>query len=176
MVKSAETLALSEAAIAANNFIYRFIAAEWDIIKETKFDDPEDGPEPYIKSEQQLSDICGHPLPPSPTLAILSSPALETVIPYLLRPAQTTTNLGSGGKGDLLKTINTVASIRFDALSRLHRSISEHAEKYGAEPAWGDILKQMKRKLDQGKWAGMSGGMYHLLLWKSKLYFDHQIC
>ena len=167
---------MREAAVAANNLIYHFITAEWDIIKETTFHDSEDGPEPYFKSEQQLSNICGRPLPPSPTLAILSSPALETIIPYLLRPAQTATNLGTGGKGDLLKAVNTVASIRFDALFMLYQNVSEHAEKYGAEPAWGDILKQMKKKLDQGKWADSSGGMCHLLFGWLIFYFDHEIC
>lgn len=161
VVQAAETLALSEAAIAANSLIYHFIAAKWDIIEDTTFRASEDEPESFIKSEQQLSNICGRPLPPSPVLAMLSSPALETIIPYLLRPAQTTTNLGTGGKGDMLKTVNTVASIRFDALSMLHQNISKHAEMHGAEPAWGDIVKQMKQRLDQGRWAGMSGGTYH---------------
>lgn len=159
VVQAAETLALKESAIAANNLIRSFIKAEWETIPEGF---SSSGVEPVycIKSEQHLSDICGGPLPPSPILAMLSSPALEHVIPYLLGPAQTSMNLGIGGRGDTLNTVNDVAAIRFDALFSLHRKLSEYAENHSAEPAWGDILGQMKRRINQGRWGGVSGGMY----------------
>ena len=160
VVQAAETLALKESAVAANNLIRSFINAEWEKISDDSFSNS--GPEPmyYVKSERHLSDICGKPLPPSPALAILSSPALENVIPYLLRPAQTSMNLGIGGKGDTLNTANDVAAIRFDALSSLHRKLSEYADFHGEETGWGEILDQMKKRLDQGRWGGSSGGMY----------------
>ena len=160
VVQAAETLALKEPAVAANNFIRSFINSEWEAISDDSFSSSRSEPAYYVKSEQHLSDICGGPLPPSSVLAILSSPALENVIPYLLRPAQTSMNLGLGGRGDTLNTVNDVAAIRFDALFSLHRKLSEYAETCGAEPAWGDILDQMKKRLDQGRWGGISGGMY----------------
>ena len=109
-------------------------------------------------SEQQLADVCGGPLPPSPPLAILSSPALETVVPYLLKPAQISTSLGIGGKGDMEKAINRVAAIRYDALTILHRKLKQFANMHGAEPAWSDIVVQMEKRLAQGRWGGVSGG------------------
>ena len=160
VVQAAGTLALKESAIAANNLIRSFINAEWEAISDGSFSNSGVEPTYCVKSEQHLSDMCGGPLPPSPILAIFSSPALEHVIPFLLKPAQTSMNLGIGGKGDTLNTANDVAAIRFDALFSLHRKLSKYAEIHRADPAWGDILGQMKKRIDQGRWGGNSGGMY----------------
>ena len=160
VVQAAGTLALKESAVAANNLIRSFINAEWEAMSDGSFSNSGVEPAYCVKSEQQLSDICGGPLPPSPILAIFSSPALEHVIPFLLKPAQTSINLGIGGRGDTLDTTNDVAAIRFDALFSLHRKLSKYVEIHGADPAWGDILGQMKKRLDQGRWGGNSGGMY----------------
>ena len=160
VVQAAETLALKEAAVAANNLIRSFIDAEWEIISDDSFSNNGAEPVYYVKSEQHLSDICGGPLPPSSILAILSSPALETVIPYLLRPAQTPMNLGIGGKGDTLNTVNDVAAVRFEALFNLHQKLSEYVRTRGGDPGWEHILGKMKMRIDQGRWGGTNGGMY----------------
>ena len=161
VVQAAATLALKDTAIAANNLIRSFINAEWGEMSDGLFSNSDAEPVYYIKTEQRLSDICGGPLPSSPMLAIFSSPALESVVPYLLKPAQTSMNLGVGGRGDALNTVNDVAAIRYDALFSLHRKLSEFAEIHGTEETpWGDILGQLKRRLDQGKWGSMNGGMY----------------
>lgn len=112
-----------------------------------------------LNSEQELADICGgRPLPPSPPLAILSSPALENVIPYLLKPAQVLTGRGIGGNEEMEKTVNEVAATRFNALSVLHWKLKQEAMKMSAEGAWWDIVAQMERRLHQGRWGGISGG------------------
>ena len=123
---------------------------------------PSGGTEPkyYIRSEQQLVDICGgHALPPSGPLIMLSSPALEIVLPYLLKPAQTSSNLGVGGKADQEGTVNTVAAIKFDALSSLHDKLKQLANVQGAQ--WWDIVAQLEKRLAQGRWGGVSGGTSH---------------
>lgn len=160
VVQAAETLALKEAAVAANSLISTFVNADWEVIDDDSFANCGDEPEYYIRTEQQLADLCGGPLAPTPPIALLSGPALQSVIPYLLKPAQTSTNLGIGGKGDVIKVVNNIAAIRFEALSNLHQKLSEHSRMPGSESAWGDILAQVKKRLDQGRWGGVSGGMY----------------
>ena len=108
-------------------------------------------------SERQLQEICGgEPLAPSPPLAILSSPALQTVIPYLLKPAQISNSRGIGARGDLGKAINDVAAIRFDALSALHGKLKVHTHMHGEATAWQDILGKMEKRLAQGRWGAVS--------------------
>ena len=132
--------------------------AKWAVDRRCLFSVMADSPS---NSERQLEDFCGAgPLAPSPPLAILSSPALQTVIPYLLKPAQIPNNRGMGARGDVGKAINDVAAIRFDALTALHGKLKVHVHMHGDEPAWQDILGKMEKRLAQGRWGAVSEGTW----------------
>lgn len=89
---------------------------------------------------------------------MLSSPALQTVIPYLLKSAQISNNRGIGARGDVGKAINDVAAIRFDALTALHRNLKTHVHMHGEAIEWQDILGKMEKRLAQGRWGAVGEG------------------
>ncbi|KAL9589143.1 MAG: hypothetical protein Q9203_002070 [Teloschistes exilis] len=128
VVKAAETVALKDTALAAIALIKSIITSKW-------------GPLPAdnhvatfgLPSEAQLADSCHSPqaLPPNGTLAILAPPALETVVSYLLRPAQTFSNLVGGGKGDVESAAYRVAAAKFEVLVSLKPKLEEVAQQTG---------------------------------------------
>jgi len=157
VIKSAETLALKDTAVAAARLVLSVINAEWEPMDKL----PPSAPFPesmfLVRSEEDLTNVCGiQSLPPTGYLAILSSPALETVIPWLLLPGQKSTDLGIGGKGDAEGSANSVAEIKYDALQALYQRLERHSMATGSEPAWQDIVAQMRKRLAQGRWGGVS--------------------
>ena len=100
-MKAAGSLALPEVAVAANKFISSFVSATWKSLDDDLWRnciDQKEEPEYYIYHEDQLEADFGRSVPSTPAAAMVSSPALENVIPYLLKPAQTSTDLSVGGK------------------------------------------------------------------------------
>ena len=158
VIKSAETLALKDAAVAAGRVVLSVVNAEWEPMERVIPSSQLDESMFRLRSEQELADVCGfRSLAPSGFLAILASPALETVMPWLLQPAQKSTDLGIGGKGDVEGAANSVAEVKYDALQSLYKKLEQHSMAHGADPAWQDILAQMRKRLTQGRWGGISG-------------------
>lgn len=158
VIKSAETLALKDTAVAAARLVHSVINAEWEPMDKI----PSSAPFPesmfLVRSEDDLNRVCGtQSLPLTGHLAILSNPALETVIPWLLSPGQKSTDLGIGGKGDVEGSANDVAEIKYDALQALHQRLQRHSITNGADPAWQDIVARMRKRLAQGRWGDVSG-------------------
>ncbi|KAL8663683.1 MAG: hypothetical protein Q9202_003629 [Teloschistes flavicans] len=141
IVKAAETVALKEAALAAIALMKSIITSEWGPLPA---DDHETGFS--LPTEAQLAESCHSPqrLPPSGTLAMLTPPALENVISYLLRPAQTFSNLVGGGKGDVESAAYRVAAAKFDVLVSLKPKLEEVAQQTGTlEDAVAVINKRL---------------------------------
>ncbi|KAI4136477.1 MAG: hypothetical protein L6R39_007766, partial [Caloplaca ligustica] len=122
VVKGAETVALKDVALAAISLIEAVITASWAPLPPAHQDDL-----PLLPTEHELAEQCHspQPLPPSGILAILASPALETVLPCLLRPAQTFSNLVGGGKGDVDGSAYRVAAAKYDVLLALKARVRE---------------------------------------------------
>lgn len=158
VIKSAETLALKDTAVAAARLVLSVINADWEPMEKVAPSAPFTESMFLVRSEEDLTKVCGtQSLPPTGHLAILSSPALETVIPWLLLPGQKSTDLGIGGKGDAEGSANSVAEIKYDALQALYQRLERHSMAIGADPAWQDIVAQMRKRLAQGRWGGVSG-------------------
>lgn len=124
IAQAAETLALKDVALAAIEVINAVITANWDLLPA---ESPESSREdPFaLPTEQELAQKChseAQPMPSSGILAILSSPAVETLVPYLIRPAQTFNNL-VGGTGDSESAAYKVAVAKYDVLKTFHERI-----------------------------------------------------
>lgn len=124
IAQAAETLALKDVALAAVEVINAVVTANWDPLPaESPRSSRED---PFaLPTEQELAQKChsdAQPMPSSGILAILSSPAVETVVPYLIRPAQTFNNL-VGGTGDSESAAYKVAVAKYDVLKTFHERI-----------------------------------------------------
>lgn len=155
IVQTAETLALKDVALAAIEVINAVIMANWDPLPTESLGSSRD---PFtLPTEQELALKC-HPvaqtLPSSGILAILSSPAVESVVPYLIRPAQTFNNL-VGGTGDSESAAYKVAVAKYDALKVFHEKIqglSLGHETFRLQ----DILTQVGARLARGPMGGMT--------------------
>ncbi|KAL8706682.1 MAG: hypothetical protein Q9201_000316 [Fulgogasparrea decipioides] len=150
VVKAAEIVALKEAALAAIALMKAVITANWGPLLS---DADEDQPE--LPTEAQLAEKChsSQHLPPTGLLAILTPPAMEAVLPYLLRPAQTFSNLVGGGKGDVESAAYRVAAAKFDLLTSLKPRLQEVAQETGQLE---DVVAVVNRRLALGVLGGNS--------------------
>lgn len=130
IVTHADTVALKDLALAAINCLHAVITANWS----TK-------PSLALPSASMAT-------PPSGHLAILSPPALEYTLPYLIKPPQTFANL-VGGRGDSESSAYKVAAAKWDTLKALHGALITQVE---LEPGQGyeDILGTLSKRLAEG--------------------------
>ena len=126
----ADTVALKDHALAALNCLAAVITANWS----TK-------PSLALPSSSIPTPESGH-------LAILSPPALEYTLPYLLKPPQTFANL-VGGRGDAESAAYKIAAAKFDALKAFHGRLAVEVER---DPGQGyeDILATIGKRLAEG--------------------------
>ena len=157
-IKAAETIALKDAAVAAGHLVLGIITADWDPFENFLSSSQLDESMFRLRSEQAFADSMGtRSLPPSGFLAILTSPALEVVVSWLLGPAQKSSNLGVGGKGDAEGAANSVAQVKYDALQSLYGKLHEYTVSHGTNAEWQSILSQLSKRLAQGRWGGSTG-------------------
>ncbi|KAL8858200.1 MAG: hypothetical protein Q9178_005212 [Gyalolechia marmorata] len=151
VVKAAETVALNDTALAAIALINAIITASWDSLPSEPDQEPHGLP-----TEKQLAERChaSQGLPPTGLLAILAPPALETVLPYLLRPAQTFSNLVSGGKGDVESAAYRVAAAKYDVLVSLRSKLKDYVQETGELK---EVVELVNRRLALGPMGGDSG-------------------
>lgn len=151
VVTAAEAVALKENALAAIELMSAVIGANWRCLPQEE----ESASQSHyaLSTESELALMCGSPnqqLPPSGVLAILASPALDVVLPYLLRPAQTFTNL-VGGRGDTESAAYRIAVAKHDALILLHRRLKDVAQDTAGLQ---DIVTAVGRRVVQGPMGG----------------------
>ena len=151
LINVAETVALKDVALAAIRLMGSIIAARWTPLSSTTPDVSSSSH--LLPTEQQLADKCHFSgnLPPSGVLTIMSSPALDVVLPYLLRSAQTFSNL-VGGRGDTESAAYKVAVAKHDVLILLHRKLSEvgRAAEGPQLAHWHDIIRTLEKRISQG--------------------------
>ena len=152
LISAAETVALTENALAAMKLMGAIISAEWaPLPADSSVNAPTS---PYrLPSENELAVQCSsseQQLPPSGVMAILTAPALEEVLPYLLQPAQTFSNL-VGGRGDTQSSAYRVAVAKFDVLLQLHQKLKELAQ---VDELFNDVVATVGRRVAQGPMGG----------------------
>lgn len=132
VVTCAETPALKENALAAINLISAVITANWS-----------------TSSGSSSSGATNTGIE-----AMFMPPALSSVIPYLLRPSQSFSNL-VGGRGDAESAAYRLAMAKFDVLRALHSRLNTLLE--GRPP---DEVREKKQiadavsaRLAEGPWA-----------------------
>ncbi|KAL8711135.1 MAG: hypothetical protein Q9225_007172 [Loekoesia sp. 1 TL-2023] len=150
VVKAAETVALKDTALAAIALMEAVISASWDSLP-SNVDNNQSG----LPTEAQLAETChsSRSLPPTGILAILAPPALETVLPYLFRPAQTFSNLVGGGKGDVESAAYRVAAAKYDVLLSLKSRLKEVMQETGQ---LGEVLATVDKRLALGVLGGQN--------------------
>jgi len=130
VVTCAETPALKENALAAINLISAVITANWPTSSASSSGATDTGVE-----------------------AMLMPPALSSVVPYLLRPPQTFSNL-VGGRGDAESAAYRLAMAKFDALGAFHDMLNAFLEGRPVEEAREkrQILDAVRARIAEGPW------------------------
>lgn len=151
IVSAAETVAVKEVALAAVSLIGAVITAQWAQLPsekssssgETSFELPTEG---------NLAQRCGvSTLPSTGIAAIMSEPAIGIVVPYLMKPAQTFSNLVGGGRGDVESAAYKVAVAKHDVLVLFHQELKGWV---GDHPDAQDMVTTVGRRVAQGPMGG----------------------
>ena len=130
IVRHADTVALMNLALAAINCLISVITAKWSTATDMA-----------LPSSSIATPDTGY-------LAILSPPALEYALPYLLKPPQTFANL-VGGRGDTESAAYKIAAAKYDALRALHGKLVVQVEQ-GPREGYEDILATLSKRLAEG--------------------------
>ena len=151
LVKAAETVALKDTALAAIKLMGDIICAKWSLLPSIE---PNESNSQYsLPTERQLAAEChfSGDLPSSGVYTIMASPALDVILPYLLRPAQKFSGVMSG-RGDPENAPYKVAVAKYEVLNLLHRKLSE--VRMAAEESqlshWYDIIRTLEQRISQG--------------------------
>ncbi|MCJ1228628.1 hypothetical protein MMC12_005289 [Toensbergia leucococca] len=145
VVNAAEISALEENALAAINLMKTVIAAQWGPLSSGSPGRSIDTPY-TLPTELELVDKCHcdeQQMPSSGVLAILTSPAIEAVLPYLLQPA---TYLPMA-VGDTASTAYRIGMAKFDVLKLLHRKLIEIAAEHDQ---LHDAVATIAQRISQG--------------------------
>ncbi|KAK3117100.1 hypothetical protein LTR53_001905, partial [Teratosphaeriaceae sp. CCFEE 6253] len=130
ITRHADTVALLDLALSAITCLTSVITATWH---------------PQPDSTLPTSTIA---TPESGILAILSPPALEHTLPYLLKPAKTFANL-VGGRGDTESAAYKIAVAKFDALRALHGRL-QALVKVSPVEGYEEILATVGKRVAEG--------------------------
>lgn len=150
VVSAAETVALKDTAMAALSVMAAVITAHWGSLPSTMTSNS-----PFaLPTEGELANKCGAPsLPATGIETIMTEPAIGVVVPYLIKPAQTFSNLVDGGRGDVDSAAYKVAVAKHDTLIHLHEMLKQWV---GIHPEAQEMLATVGRRVAQGPMGGSS--------------------
>ena len=151
VVTAAETVALKEVALAALSLMTAVITAHWALLPSTT----SSSDTPFaLPTEDALANKChALSLPATGVEAIMTEPAIGIVIPYLIKPAQTFSNLVGGGRGDVESAAYKVAVAKHETLKQLHEKLKDWV---GNHPEAQQMLATVARRVAQGPMGGTS--------------------
>ena len=144
VVTAADTVALTVSAMSAISLIGAVITATWSPLPAT-----DSATSFRLPSEGELAAKChAESLPQSGIEAIMTQPAREIVIPYLMRPAR-----GGGGGGHVECPEYQIASAKHEVLTLFHQRLAQWVETRGEGQ---DMVAAVGRRVAQGPMGGMS--------------------
>ncbi|KAH3980556.1 hypothetical protein HBI95_104290 [Parastagonospora nodorum] len=139
IVSHIETIAMKENALAALALVRALITSSWST---------EPVPGLDLASDTTFARLSS--FPKSGTDVILDPSISGGVLPSLLKPATTFSNL-VGGLGDAENAAYQVAMAKFDVLKALGQKLEEDGGRQ-------DVLAMVRRRVGEGPW-GVSGGV-----------------
>jgi hypothetical protein len=160
ITRVASTFALEEKALAANALIKAVIESNWAPLPPGPDSEVSSSAAPFpLLTEPELESYCrsrASPLPPDGIRAIMSEPALSVVFPYLMKPAQSFSNV-TGPRADVESVAYKVASAKHDVLISLHRRLKELSQESDSEPgAWSQLVGAVGARVSRGPLGGGS--------------------
>ena len=149
ITRAAETVAVLEPALSANSMIGHIIDASWQLLPDVPSSEQFALPTEEWLS-RQVND--GGPLPQSGVEAILAAHAAAIVLPYLMKPATTFSNLVGGGNGDVESAAWKVAVAKHEVLIKLRDKL----KMMNGSPDLQDMITTVSQRIAQGPMGGLS--------------------
>ncbi|CAP96711.1 hypothetical protein EN45_079790 [Penicillium chrysogenum] len=154
VVGAADVLVMKDVALSAINFMKAITTANW----KPSPSEPVNPSRFQLPSEEglgQLSPATNGFFPTSGAWAVLTPPALTTLLPYLFKPPRTYADFVGGGAGDSQSVVWKVATAKHDVLVALH---SRLPETDGQLEGFEDIMQTLQQRVNQGPWGPVQSG------------------
>ncbi|KAL9099453.1 MAG: hypothetical protein Q9163_005048 [Psora crenata] len=150
IIKIAGTVAILDAALAANRLMGSIIRACWQRLPTA----PNNTARYNLPTEEWLSTRYNHgaPLPQTGIEAIMATGTVMTLLPYLLKPGQTFTSVVGGGNGDVKSAAWKVAVAKHE----MRILFLEKIKQLPSSPDMQAMIVTLERCFAQGPMGGSS--------------------
>lgn len=163
VVAAADILAMKDVALSAISFMKAVVVANWQPLAPASHIQVSATSSRYqLPSEEglgRLSPAMSGLLPLSGPWAILTPPALTTLLPYLFKPPRSYADFVGGGAGDSQSAVWKVATAKHDVLVALHNQL----QKLGGQmEGFEDILRTLQQRVNEGPLGPLQSGATHV--------------
>jgi hypothetical protein len=149
IVAAADILAMKDVALSAIAFMNAIVLAHWQPLPpashvakvSSRFQLPSE------EDLGQLSPASSGLLPLSGPWAVLTPPALTTLLPYLFKPPRSYAEFVGGGAGDSQNAVWKVATAKHEVLVALYNGLRESG---GQMEGFEDILQTLRQRVSAG--------------------------
>lgn len=156
VVGAADVLVMKDIALSAITFMKAITTANWKPspsasanANSSRFQLPSE------ESLGQLSPATNGFFPTSGAWAVLTPPALTTLLPYLFKPPRSYADFVGGGAGDSQSVVWKVATAKHDVLVALHSRLQETD---GQVEGFEDIMRTLQQRVNEGPWGPVQSG------------------
>ncbi|KAJ5462909.1 hypothetical protein N7475_007853 [Penicillium sp. IBT 31633x] len=150
IVGAADVLVMKDIALSAIAFMRAIATANWKPSPSAPVNiTPSRFQLPSEEGLGQLSPAASGFLPTSGAWAVLTPPALTTLLPYLFKPPRSYAEFVGGGAGDSQSIVWKVATAKHDVLVALHKRLQETG---GEVEGFEDIMQTLQQRVNDGPW------------------------
>ncbi|CAI7619978.1 unnamed protein product [Penicillium palitans] len=156
VVGAADVLVMKDIALSAITFMKAITTANWKPSPSASAN--ANSPRFQLPSEEslgQLSPATNGFFPTSGAWAVLTPPALTTLLPYLFKPPRSYADFVGGGAGDSQSVVWKVATAKHDVLVALHSRLQETD---GQVEGFEDIMRTLQQRVNEGPWGPVQSG------------------
>ncbi|KAJ5602743.1 hypothetical protein N7537_005699 [Penicillium hordei] len=156
VVGAADVLVMKDIALSAITFMRAIATANWKPSPSAPAN--ANSSRFQLPSEEglgQLSPATNGFFPTSGAWAVLTPPALTTLLPYLFKPPRSYADFVGGGAGDTQSVVWKVATAKHDVLVALHSRLQETD---GQVEGFEDIMRTLQQRVNEGPWGPVQSG------------------
>lgn len=156
VVGAADVLVMKDIALSAITFMKAITTANWKLSPSAPAN--ANSSRFQLPSEEglgQLSPATNGFFPTSGAWAVLTPPALTTLLPYLFKPPRSYADFVGGGAGDSQSVVWKVATAKHDVLVALHSRLQETD---GQVEGFEDIMRTLQQRVNEGPWGPVQSG------------------
>ncbi|KAI2733796.1 hypothetical protein CBS147332_811 [Penicillium roqueforti] len=148
VVGAADVLVMKDVALSAISFMGAITTANWKLSPSAPANtDSSRFQLPSEKDLDQLSPATKGFFPTSGAWAVLTPPALTTLLPYLFKPPRSYADFVGGGAADSQNVVWKVATAKHDVIVALHNRLQETD---GQVEGFEDIMRTLQQRVNEG--------------------------